>query len=344
MVDFAGFELPVTYETGLVKEHEATRNAAAIFDVSHMGEIIVKGSGALASLNHILTNDFTNMQPGRCRYSPMCYENGGMVDDLIVYMLDQNSYLIVVNASNKDKDYKWICENLLCDTTAEDISDTVAQIAVQGPHAVEICNRIGKPEEFPTKYYTFTREMEIAGAKCLVSKTGYTGEDGYEIYTSCADAPKIWEALLEAGKPEGLIPAALGARDTLRFEASMPLYGHEMDESVNPLEAGLNFGVKMDKENFIGKEAIEKSSSNRKRVGLKITGRGIVREEAPVFFGDQQIGMTTSGTHCPTLGGAYAMALIDGAHSELGTYLECEVRGRRIAAEVVAMPFYKRAK
>ena len=260
-----------------------------------MGEVIYKGRDALANLNHVLTNDFTNMYDGQVRYSVMCYEDGGVVDDLIVYRITAESYLIVVNASNRHKDVAWMQEHLFGECTIEDISDRVAQLALQGPNAKAILE-------------------------------------------------KLWNLLLETGKPEGLIPCGLGARDTLRLEAGMPLYGHEMDETIDPLETGLGFGVKMGKEAFIGKKGIEaKGALTRKRVGLKVTGRGIIREHADVYADGKKIGQTTSGTHCPYLGHPVAMALLEIAYTEPGTQVEAEVRGRRIAAEVVKLPFYKRA-
>lgn len=344
IVPFAGYLLPVQYETGVIAEHMAVRQACGLFDVSHMGEVIYKGADALANLNKLLTNDFGGMYDGQVRYSPMCNENGGVVDDLIVYRMDENTYLVVVNASNRHKDVAWMKKQLFGDVSFEDISDTVAQLALQGPKAAQILARLAKAEDIPTKYYSFVKEGAVAGVKCIVSKTGYTGEDGYELYCAPADAPRLWETLLTEGKSDGLIPCGLGARDTLRLEAAMPLYGHEMTDDITPLEAGLSFFVKMQKPDFIGKDAIiARGDITKKRVGLKITGRGIAREESPVYLGDVQIGMVTSGTHCPFLGGAYAMATLPVEYSELGTAVEVDVRGRRIAAEVIKLPFYKKA-
>lgn len=344
IVPFAGYLLPIEYPTGLMTEHNAVRTACGIFDVSHMGEVIFEGPGALATLNHLMTNDFTDMPLGRCRYTALCYEDGGMVDDLIIYRLAEEKFLAVVNAANKDKDVAWMADHLLADTEMHDISDEVAQIAVQGPCANDITARIADADRLPQKYYTFTEHVTVAGTDCLVSRTGYTGEAGFEIYCAPADAPTIWAALLEQGAEDGLIPCGLGARDTLRLEASMPLYGHEMDETIDPMEAGLSFGVKMEKAEFIGKDAIAaKGEPKRMRVGLEVTGRGIVREHEPVFLGGTRIGTTTSGTYCPYLKKACAMALVDTGSAEIGDEVEAEVRGRRIAARVVPMPFYKRS-
>ena len=344
IVPFAGYLLPVQYGTGVIAEHMAVRKACGIFDVSHMGEITCIGPDALQLLNHLLTNDFTNMYDGQARYSFMCYDNGGCVDDLIVYKVREGCYYIVVNAANKDKDFAWMKEHEAGDAVFTDISDSVAQIAVQGPKAHEILAKILPEEDFPVKYYSAKFDRMIDGMKCCVSKTGYTGSGGYEIYLAAEDAPKLWDLLVETGKEDGLIPCGLGARDTLRLEAGMPLYGHEMDETVAPIETGLNFAVKMKKEEFIGKDAMQAMEITRTRVGLKVTGRGIVREHMPVFLGDEQVGMTTSGTHCPYVGYAAAMALVDLKASEIGMKLGVEVRGRMVEVEVVELPFYSATK
>lgn len=343
MVPFAGYLLPVQY-SDVIAEHLAVRNQAGLFDVSHMGEVMIAGPDALAAINYLYTNDFTNMQDGRVRYSPMCNEDGGVVDDLIVYRMAADRYLVVVNAANRQKDVEWMKAHLSGDVTLEDQSDEYAQLALQGPKSREILARVMAEDEIPAKYYTFRDNVMVAGANCLVSQTGYTGEHGYEIYCRPEDAPGIWEALLAAGRADGLIPCGLGARDTLRLEAAMPLYGHEMDDTITPLETGLGFAVKMQKPEFIGKTAmLAKGEPKICRVGLKVTGRGIIREQCKIFAGGREIGTTTSGTHCPYLGGAYAMALVDQESSETGTPVEAEVRGRRIAAEITALPFYKKA-
>ena len=333
------------YDTGVIAEHMAVRTAAGLFDVSHMGELVFTGPDALRNLNHLLTNDFTGMYDGQVRYSPMCNDQGGCVDDLIVYKVHDTAYLVVVNAANKDKDAGWMREHLFGACEMEDISGRVAQVALQGPKSKQILLRLLDESVLPQKYYSFVRDVDLRGIRCLISRTGYTGEFGYELYCVSADAEGLWDLLLEAGADLGLIPCGLGARDTLRLEASMPLYGHEMDDCISPKEAGLGIFVKMDKEDFIGKKAlVEKGPLTRKRVGLKVTGRGIIREHQPVYIGDQQIGMTTSGTHCPYLGYPAAMALVGIGYKEPGTAVEVEVRGRRVAAEVVKLPFYKLKK
>ena len=342
IVPFAGWLLPVQY-SGVVAEHMAVRTACGLFDVSHMGELVLRGKDALQNLNRLLTNDYTDLQAGYARYSLMCYENGGVVDDLIVYKCSDEVYLIVVNAANCEKDANWITEHLSGECTMENISDSVAQVALQGPKAEAILSKLSKT--IPSGNCTFIAEGDVDGIKAIVSRTGYTGEDGFEIYCGSADAPALWNKLLEAGKDEGLIPCGLGARDTLRLEAGMPLYGHELSAEINPYEAVLGIFVKMDKPDFIGKAALEKARPvSRRKVGLKVTGRGIIREHCDVYVGDEKVGFVSSGTHCPYLGYAVGMAMVPVEYKEPGTKLLVDVRGRKVECEVIKTPFYKRAQ
>lgn len=341
IVPFGGYLLPVQYPTGVIKEHMAVRTACGLFDVSHMGEFLLTGPTAKDSLNHILTNDYTNMPIGRVRYSVMCNENGGCVDDLIVYKFGEESYFIVVNAANQKKDFAHIKANILPGTEAVDISDTVAQLAIQGPRAKEILVKLMPEEKLPVKYYTAADDITIDGMECMISRTGYTGSFGYEIYAAAENAEKLWKLLRKTGEEEGLIPCGLGARDTLRLEASMPLYGHEMNDEISPLEADLGFSVKMTKDDFIGKKALEaKGEPQMIRVGLEVVGRGIIREHQDIYLGDERIGITTSGTFCPYLNKAVAMARVPAALKKEGTELSVDVRGRRVAAKIIPMPFY----
>lgn len=343
MVPFAGYLLPIQYEQGLIAEHNAVRTKAGIFDVSHMGEIRCKGKDALANLQRLLTNNFEKMVVGQAKYSPMCNEEGGTIDDLIAYKIAETEYLLVVNAANKDKDFQWMLSHQFGEVSFTDESEAYAQIALQGPKAMEILKKITTEESIPLKYYHAVFDGKVAGISCIVSKTGYTGEDGVELYLRSEDAVALWKALLKNGQEEGLIPCGLGARDTLRMEAGMPLYGHEMNETITPLEVGLQFAVKMNKDDFIGKKALEEMGEPiRQRVGLKVTGRGIVREEAEVFAEDQLIGHTTSGTHCPYLQHPYAMALIKSKYAQIGRKVQADVRGRMIETEIVELPFYKK--
>lgn len=345
IVPFAGYLLPVQYETGVIAEHMAVREKAGLFDVSHMGEVILAGKDALSNVQKLVTNDCSNMYDGQVKYSPMCNEKGGVVDDLLVYQIHKEKYLIVINAANRFKDVEWMTQHVTGEVEFKDISDEVAQLALQGPKSKDILHKLMEQDTLPIKYYSFTEDNMVKGVKCLISKTGYTGEDGYELYCKPEDANTLWNELLEAGKEEGLIPCGLGARDTLRLEAAMPLYGHEMDDGITPLESNLGFAVKMNKDDFIGKDGmLSKGEPKKNRVGLRITGRGIAREDCPVYVEDKVIGVTTSGTHCPYLGYPVAMGLLDVDYTKLGTTVEVEVRGKRISAEVVVLPFYKRNK
>lgn len=336
LVPFAGWLLPVQY-SGVIAEHRAVRTGCGLFDVSHMGELLLRGPDALANLNRLMTNDFSGMADGQARYSPMCYEDGGVVDDLIVYRCSDTAWLAVVNASNIGKDRDWMTAHLAGDCTLEDLSDQTAQLALQGPGAEALLRTL--TADIPAKNYTAVLHGTVDGRPCLVSRTGYTGEDGFELYCAPADAPALWDALTAAGA----LPCGLGARDTLRLEAAMPLYGHELNDVITPLEAGLDFAVKMGKEDFIGKDAIAARLPVRQtRVGLEITGRGIAREHQDIYIGDRLAGQTTSGTHCPFLGKAVAMAYLSSADAVPGTRVEVDVRGRRVAAQVVELPFYKR--
>lgn len=343
IVPFAGFLMPVQYPAGVIQEHMAVRTRAGLFDVSHMGEVFYEGPDALRNLNNLLTNDFAGMNDGQVRYSPMCNERGGIVDDLIVYRFHENKYMVVINAGNIDKDVAWMKAHLEGDVTFTDRSSELCELAIQGPAAKAILSKLADHDALPKKYYYFTDRVDVGGIDCLISRTGYTGEHGYELYADAGQAVNLWNQLLDAGKEEGLIPCGLGARDTLRLEAGMPLYGHEMSDEISPLEAGLGWAVKMGKPGFVGKGAIQAIGTPRARIALKVTGKGIVREQQDVFLGGEKIGVTTSGTHLPFLGGAYAMALVDSEHTEIGTRVEVDVRGRRVEAEIVTQPFYKRA-
>jgi aminomethyltransferase len=367
MVPFAGYSLPVQYEKGIIAEHNAVRNGAGLFDVSHMGEIVISGKDALQNIQYLLTNDFSMMKTGRVRYTLLCNEQGGILDDLVVYKMDEYNYMLVVNAANREKDAAWIRSRLSGAVSFDDISDNLGQIALQGPLSETILRSVSNT--IPLKYYSFIERGKFEGISCLVSRTGYTGEDGFEFYCKNEDILLLWEKLLAAGKnavssneagtnaaamsQDGLVPCGLGARDTLRLEAGMPLYGHEMDETITPFEAGLSFAIKMEKPDFIGKAALEgKTNPSRIRTGIEITGRGIVREACPVFYQGRQIGITTSGSFCPYLEKAFAMALVDVESAVPGTgyqdtwhqgaLVEAEVRGRMIEGKICAIPFYKR--
>ncbi|MCL1935252.1 MAG: glycine cleavage system aminomethyltransferase GcvT [Defluviitaleaceae bacterium] len=342
IVPFAGFLLPIQY-SDIKSEHMAVREAAGLFDVSHMGEIVITGKDALKTLNNLLPNEFKTLKKGKVRYSPLLNNNGGIIDDLLVYHISDSTYKLVVNASNIEKDVDWIKNHLIGDTKMENVSEDIGQIALQGPKSLEILREFVNEDDIPKAYYSFTKNANFNGIGCLISRTGYTGSFGYEIYLKSEDTTNVWNSLLEKGKKYGLIPCGLGARDTLRIEACMPLYGQEMTDNIDPFTAGLDFSIKMEKEeNFIGKEALKNKLTPKKvRVGLKVLGRGIVRGESLVLNGEKEIGFTTSGTLMPYLNAAYAMAIIDREEAEIGNKLFVSVRGKSIEALVVPMPFYR---
>lgn len=343
MVPFAGYLLPVQFPDGVIREHMAVRTACGLFDVSHMGEVLFSGPDALNNVEHLLTNRIEDMEIGRVRYSPLCNERGGMVDDLVVYRLAQDQFWLVVNAANRDKDVAWFERHRFGDATVADQSDQYAQLALQGPKAKDVLASLTDPDALPVKNYTFVKNVDVQGIRCLVSRTGYTGEMGYELYCAPCDAVALAEKLLKAGGPYGLMLCGLGARDTLRLEAGMPLYGHEMDENITPLEINLDFFVKMDKGDFIGRQALEDAGApKRTRIGLEVIDRGIVREGCPVFVDDRQVGETTSGTLGPYLQKAIAMARVERDVLNEGDECLVDVRGRRLRARVVPLPFYKR--
>jgi len=344
-IDFGGWELPVQF-SGIQKEHDAVRQQAGLFDVSHMGEFMVTGPFAESFLNRMTTNDVSKLSDGQAQYTLMCYPDGGVVDDLLVYRITANRYLVVVNASNIDKDFDWMREHLAGEVTLENVSEEYALLALQGPKAAAILKAAGAPSdvlELPS--FHFKTDVPLAGVRTIVSRTGYTGEDGFEIYAPSGQAGDVWNALIAAGEPLGLVPAGLGARDTLRFEARLPLYGQELSSTITPLEAGVGFFVKLNKEDFIGKDALVKQKEEglpRKLVGIEMIDRGIPRSHYPVYAGDVRIGEVTTGTQSPTLKRNLGLALIDADYSALGTVVEVEIRGKRLKAEVIKSPFYKR--
>ncbi len=345
IVPFAGYYLPVQYASGVIAEHKAVRESVGLFDVSHMGEVMFVGPDALANLQHLLCNDFMSLQVGRVRYSPMLNDQGGVVDDVLVYRLADETFMVVVNASNRHKDVNHMLAHQFGEVAITDVSDQYCQLALQGPKAEAVLQTLVSQECIPQKYYSFLQQVPVAGIPCLVSRTGYTGEDGFELYAAAEDAPKLFDALVEAGRGFGLRLCGLGCRDTLRMEAAMPLYGHEMDDAISPLETGLASFVKLEKVDFIGKAALVAAGQpTRARVGLKITGRGIAREQYPVLDGSSQVGSTTSGTFIPTLDAPVAMALVEVAYAAPGSKLFVDIRGKAVEAEVVPLPFYSRKK
>ncbi|WP_130807231.1 glycine cleavage system aminomethyltransferase GcvT [Senegalia massiliensis] len=348
MTDYYGWKLPVEFE-GLTLEHEAVRNDAGIFDVSHMGEIEIKGDDAKDFVDYLVTNDITSLKNNQILYTFFLYPDGGVVDDLLVYKFSDTHYFLVVNASNLEKDYEWIKENRKdYDVEINDLSDKYSEIAIQGPKAEQILQKITDKNLSDIKFFYLDRNVFVDGKKAIVSRTGYTGEDGFEIYLANNDIVEVWEKLLEVGKEEGVKPAGLGARDTLRFEANLPLYGNELSKDITPLEAGLGFFVKLNKESdFIGKEALKKQKEEglkRKIIGFEMIGKGIPRSGYEVYKDDKKIGFVTTGYHSPTLKKNIGKAMVDIDYADLGIEFDIKIRKRFAKVKVVNTKFLKQNK
>ena len=343
MVDFAGWEMPVQYR-GIIEEHLAVRRKAGIFDVSHMGEIEIRGAGALAACQSVTTNDVARLRDGQAQYSLLLLPSGGIVDDIVVHRLSAERVLLCVNASNREKDAAWITENVR-GAEVIDASDDWAQIALQGPKATAILSRLTAVDLGALPRFSFV-EGEVAGRRALIAHTGYTGEDGWELYSKPDAARPLWDALLEAGAADGLAPAGLGARDTLRLEAALPLYGHELGDDTSPLEARLGWVVRMDKGEFIGRDAVIRVRAEgvrRRLCGIELTEPGVPRAGYEVVRGDHTTGAVTSGTKSPLLGKGIALAYVADADAAAGTELAVRIRDRAVGAVVVPLPFYRLA-
>jgi aminomethyltransferase len=350
MAEFAGYSMPIQYST-IITEHTATRSAAGLFDISHMGRLRFEGPRAAQLLDHVLTRRVTDLKVGSVRYALMCNEEGGILDDVLVSSLETPSgkfiYLLVVNASNRPKILKWLQPHLadFPDVEFRDVTDVTAMISIQGPKSVDIIQRLLPPKVASLGYYTgvVTEQM---GKPCIVSRTGYTGEDGFELIVKNEDAMRVWENLTLAGREHGIEPVGLGARDTLRLEAGMPLYGHELSEQINPFTAGLGFAVNLKDRSFIGSEALslqKKALQVVCRVGLKLAGRRAAREGAGLIDRDNRnVGSVTSGTFSPSLQTPIAMAYLASEMAVHGESIDIDIRGSRATAEIVPLPFYKR--
>ena len=345
MVDFGGWDMPVQY-SGILDEHNTVRNAVGVFDVSHMGEIEVRGPEALNLVDYISSNAASRLKIGQAHYSGLLYEHGGFVDDILVHKVDDDHFFICVNASNKEKDFDHIVLMNNRKATVEFASDRYAQIAIQGPKALDTLQKMTATPLASIKYYHFT-DGEAAGAWARIARTGYTGEDGFEIYIAPGEAPGIWDKILEAGAEFGIKPCGLGARNTLRLESKMALYGHEIDASINPLEADLGWIVKFDKDNFVGKAALEKQKANglsRKLIGFEMTGRGIGRDGYEVWLDGKPAGFVTSGGPSPTLNKNIGLCYLPVEAAEVGRTIQIMIRNQPVDAVTVPTPFYKRAK
>ena len=350
VVDFAGWEMPVEY-SGIVDEHVAVRTRAGLFDVSHMGEIDIRGGGALALVQHVTSNDASHLKINQAQYSALMYPDGAAVDDCLVHCFAEDHFFLCVNASNTDKDFDWICSHNSFNAEVRNVSADYSQLALQGPRSLAIMTKVTDADLGDLRYYWFTR-ASCAGVPGILARTGYTGEDGFEFYFDAGESERVWNALLEAGELEGLVPAGLGARNTLRLEDGMALYGHELDERTTLLEANLGWITKLEKGEFLGCEALahQKEHGTRKKlIGFEMLDRNIARDGYAVWVDDQKIGQVTSGSPAPFLRKNIGMAYIEARHAaegmaEPGRHVEIEIRGRRADAKVVPLPFYKRRK
>ena len=357
MVNFGGWDMPVEYPSsgGLVTEHKAVRGSVGVFDVSHMGDIRIRSGktpgGALAAVQHIAMNDASKLAIGQAQYSAMLYPEGTFVDDVIVHRLGEDDYLLVINAGTREKDINWARENTKgFDCVVEDLSDAYTQLAIQGPRAAEVVQKLTDADLSAIKNYWFTHGAVCGLKNTLIARTGYTGEDGFEIYvpSDVATSERVWNQVMEAGRGFGIIPCGLGARNTLRLESKMALYGHEISEKINVWEAGLDRYCKMEKGDFIGRGALERAKAagvTRTLVGIEMIERGIARDEyCCCDEAGERIGVITSGSPSPTLGKNIALAYVPPPFSTIGTLLYVEIRGQKYKAQVVATPFYKRPK
>jgi len=346
MIEFFGWRMPVEYK-GIIDEHLAVRLQAGLFDVSHMGEIYVNGPDSLAFLQHLTPNDVSRLAPGQVQYTALTTPQGTFVDDMLVYCLEPERYLLVVNASNADKDYAWVVRHAPAfKVKTENVSESYSQLALQGPKAEQILQPLTALPLAGMKSFT-SAWGKVVGEEALVSRTGYTGEDGFEIYLPPQRVVALWDALLEAGTPRGLRPCGLGARDTLRLEAKMALYGNDIDDQQTVLEADLGWIVKLQKGEFIGREALARQKAEgiaRKLVGFEVTGRGIARSHYPILAGGARIGEVTSGAPSPWLNKNIGLGYVAVGHAAVGTLIEILIRDQPVAARIVQTPFYKRTR
>jgi aminomethyltransferase len=346
MVPFGGWEMPVQY-SGIMEEHRAVRTHAGLFDVSHMGEVDLAGPGAGPLVQRLVTNDIDRLAVGQAMYTPMCTPEGGIIDDLLVYRLGDDHLMVVVNAANTAEDLAWIREHARGNVQITDRTSEIALLALQGPRAQEILERLTPAPLESIRYYWFRDGVVVAGRRTLVSRTGYTGEDGFEIYVDSGDAVRVWDAILEAGARAGILPAGLGARDTLRLEAGLHLHGNDMDKSTTPLEVGLGWTVKLGKGEFIGAPALERQKRegvSRRLVGFTLRERAIARHGFPICLDGRTIGRVTSGSFGPTVGNSIGLGFVPPVRAEPGQPIAVEIRGRAIEGTVTKLPFYKRER
>jgi aminomethyltransferase len=345
MVPFGGWEMPVQY-TGIIEEHRAVRTCAGLFDVSHMGEIDLVGSGAIPLAQRLVTNDLARLALGQAMYTPMCTDAGGIIDDLLVYRLGDEHLMLVVNAANTAEDLAWILDHTVDNVRISDRTAETALLAFQGPRAQEILQGLTPAPLAPIRYYWFRPDVDLAGRTALVSRTGYTGEDGFELYVDARHAVHLWDAILDAGRRAGALPAGLGARDTLRLEAGYLLHGNDMDKTITPMEVGLAWTVKLAKGEFCGSSALRRQRAegvSRHLVGFVLRERTIARHGFPIRQDGQIVGRVTSGSFGPTLEASIGLGFVPTGHADPGEPLAVEVRGRAVEGKIARLPFYKRA-
>jgi aminomethyltransferase len=350
MVDFGGWDMPVQYTAGVIEEHMRTRTRSALFDVSHMGEFWVDGPDAITFVNRLTTNDVTQLIDGQAHYSALTNEQGGVVDDLLVYRFGPERLLLVVNAGTTDKDWDWVTSHKGADNvTLQNASSDYCQIAIQGPDAVSILQKLTKTRLNDIKYYHFETGT-VDGVDSIISRTGYTGEDGFEVYAAPEFAVQLWNKILETGnyaQEGGILPAGLAARNTLRLESGMSLYGHELSDAITPLEANLGWITKLQKGDFVGSDVLRKQKAEgikQKLVGFEMTDRGIGRDDHAVYIDDKKVGYVTSGSPAPFLKKNIGLAFLPVEFANIGQEIKIDVRGKHLSAAIVPTPFYKRAK
>jgi aminomethyltransferase len=345
MAEFGGWDMPIEY-SGIIQEHLAVRNAAGLFDISHMGEIIVEGPESLALIQKVTCNDASKLQDGQAQYSALLYPNGSFVDDILVHRMSEHSYFICVNASNTEKDHEWVSGQNSFDASVVNASERYTQLAIQGPKATGILQRCVDIDLAPIRYYWF-RQGKCDGVGSIIARTGYTGEDGFELYFAPEYSEKIWTKLLTAGAADGLVPAGLGARNTLRLEAKMALYGHEISDQITPWEADLGWIVKMGKGNFVGRDALvqqQQAGTTKRLIGFEMEGNGIGRDGYAVLIDGEVVGYVTSGGPAPYLKKNLGLAYVPVGRAKVGTSIGIQIRSQLVPARIVGTPFYRRKK
>ncbi|MEN8907353.1 MAG: glycine cleavage system aminomethyltransferase GcvT [Clostridiales bacterium] len=346
IIDFGDWLLPVQYSEGILFEHKKVREAVGLFDVSHMGEIIVKGLEAKEFIQFLITNDINKIKQKEIIYSPLCYESAGVVDDVLIYKFSEEEFLLIVNAANIQKDFEWLENNKgNYKVKIDNLSDEYSQLAIQGPKSEIVLQQLTDIDLSKLKFYCFNNKVFIAENEVIISRTGYTGEDGFEIYSKNENIANIWDEIMKEGYKYGIVPVGLGARDTLRFEAALPLYGHELTKDINPIEAGLEKFIKLKKDNFMGKENLNKYINNKYKkilVGFEMLEKGIPRAKYDIYLKDEKIGHVTSGSYSPTNKRNLGLGLIREEYSQKDNIIEIMIRNQKMKAKIINKPFYNK--